>query len=796
MDYQHRQSWYSSVQGRPCAATPTLGRLAIFLLLFSSTALFCPAQAPSGQAHNAKLTNAQVNERVESLMKEMTLEEKIGQLAQLPGFTIIPGTPKAEDQLSKGVGGSVLWVNNATTINRLQHLAVEKSRLHIPLIFGLDVIHGYHTVFPVPIAMAASWDPSLVERAQSVAARESASQGIFWTFAPMVDIARDPRWGRIVEGAGEDPYLGAAMARAQVRGFQGPYVGSPGHILACAKHFAGYGAADGGRDYDSSYVSEDQMWNVYLPPFHAAEEAGVGTFMSAYMDLNDVPATGNRWLLQDVLRRAWGFDGFVVSDAFAVRSLITHGFARDVQDAAYRALTAGVNMDMASGTYLASLGRLVKDGKISVARIDDAVRPVLAMKVRLGLFEHPYVDETKAVEVLKAPGDRELARLAAERSIVMMRNEGQLLPLKKNLTSLAVIGPLADSASDTNGSWVVEGGPLDSANVKPKAAVTVLAGIRQKLGPSVRINYAPGPEIRRTIPSPFDAFLNPHPKPPETEAEAQAAFDKAVETARNADVAVMVLGEVANMSGEAASRASLQLPGKQEQLLEAVAALGKPVVLVLMSGRPLNISWAAEHVPAVLEAWYPGMEGGDAVADILFGDANPGGKLPFSWPRSVGQVPVYYAHNLTHEPDNAPGFKSRYWDSLISPLYPFGYGLSYSTFAFSNLALSQPQIKLGDALTVSVDVENTGTVAGDEVAQLYIHQRAGSASRPMRQLKGFERIALAPGEKKTLHFTLGRKELSYWSTADRKWVEEPETFDVWAGGDSTAKLHGQFKINP
>ncbi len=773
------------------------GCFVIFLALLSVASFRTGAQAPPGtQEGGAQLTDAQVNQRVDALLSQMTMEEKVGQLAQLPGFSFGPGAGKPEDLLPKGLGGSVLWVNNTATINRLQHIAVEKSRLHIPLIFGLDVIHGFHTVFPVPIAMAASWDPSLVERTQTVAAREAASQGILWTFTPMVDIARDPRWGRIVEGAGEDPYLGAAMARAQVRGFQGPYIGSPGHILACAKHFAGYGAADGGRDYDSSYVPEDQMWNVYLPPFHAAEEAGVATFMSAYMDLNDVPATGNKWLLQDVLRKEWGFKGFVVSDAFSVRSLMVHGFARDVQDAGFRAFTAGVNMDMASGTYLASLPQFVKDGKITADQIDDAVRPILEMKIRLGLFEHPYVDEAKAAEVRKSPGDVELARAAAIRTMVLLRNEGGLLPLKKNFSSIAVIGLLADSPSDTNGSWTVEGGPLDSAGVKSNLPVTVLAGIRSKLGPSVHIEYTPGPEIRRTIPSPFDAFANPHPKPPQTEAEAKAAFDKAVDTARGSDLTVMVLGELGNMSGEAASRATLDLPGKQEQLLEAVAGLGKPVVLVLLNGRPLDISWASTHVPAILEAWYPGSQGGNAVADILFGDANPGGKLPISWPRGVGNVPFYYAHNLTQEPDNEPQFKSRYWDALSSPLYPFGYGLSYSKFAFSNLALSKPELKVGEELSVSADVENSGTVKGDEVVQLYIHQRAGSASRPMRQLKGFERISLAPGEKKTVHFTLGRNELSYWSTADKKWVMDTERFDVWVGGDSTAKLHGEFKVIP
>ncbi len=765
--------------------------LGLVTLLFILVAIpASPAQKPasSSQADSAQLTDTQVNERVNALLAKMTLEEKIGQLAQLPGFQFGPRAPKTEDLLRKGRGGSVLWLSDPVSINRVQHVAVEGSRLHIPVLFGLDVIHGFQTVFPVPLAMAASWDPPLVEKAQDVAAREASAAGIRWTFAPMVDIARDPRWGRIVEGAGEDPFLGAAMARAQVRGFQGPYLGAPDHVLACAKHFAGYGAADGGRDYDSSYIPEDQLWNVYLPPFHAAVEAGVGSFMSAYMDLNDVPATGNRFLLQDVLRRAWGFDGFVVSDAFAVRNLVTHGFARDPEDAAFRALTAGVNMDMASGTYLQYLEQLVQQGKISVETIDNAVRPILAVKVRLGLFEHPYVDESRLERALNAPEHRELARVAAQRSMVLLRNEGRLLPLKKSLASIAVIGPLADSERDILGSWTVRG--------EPAHAVTVLQGLRNKLGAAVRIEYAQGHEIRRDIPSRFAASRTAHPNPPQTQAEADQAFKQAVETARRADLVIMVLGELANMSGEAASRAFLTLPGRQEQLLEAVVATGKPVVLVLVNGRPLNLRWASEHVPAILEAWYPGAEGGNAVADVLFGDTNPGGKLPVSWPRSVGQVPIYYAHNLTQEPETAPDFKSRYWDSPSSPLYPFGYGLSYTRFAFSNLRLSQPQVKAGEKLDVSVDVANTGSRAGDEVVQLYIHQQAGSASRPMRQLKGFERVSLEPGEKKTVHFSLGKDELSYWSPADRRWVEEPENFDVWVGDDSTAPLHATFKVNP
>jgi len=745
-------------------------------------------RSPAGPARSAPLTDQQVDARVNALLGQMTLEEKIGQLAQLPGMAFGPGAVKPDEHLPKGEGGSVLWLNETGKINQLQRVAVEQSRLHIPVLFGLDVIHGYRTVFPVPLAMAASWEPSLVEQAQTIAAREASAAGIRWTFAPMVDIARDPRWGRIVEGAGEDPFLGAAIARAQVRGFQGPYIGSPEHVLACAKHFAGYGAADGGRDIDSAYIPEDLLRNVYLVPFHATVEAGVGTLMSAYMDLNDVPATGNRFLLHDVLRGEWGFRGFVVSDAFSVQGLIPHGFARDPQDAAYRALTAGLNMDMASGTYLQNLGPLVKQGRISPALIDEAVRPILALKIRLGLFEHPYVDESRVEQVVNAPEHRQLARLAAQRSLVLLRNENQLLPLKKELSSVAVIGPLADSKEDTEGSWTVMG--------QPSNAVAVLEGIRNKLGPGVRIEYAKGPDIKRDIPSFFDAFRAGPKAPPQTPAQAEEAFNKAVDAARRADVAVMVLGELANMSGEGASRSSLDLPGKQQQLLEAVVATGRPVVLVLINGRPLNLAWAAEHVPAILEAWYPGTEGGNAIGDILFGDANPGGKLPVTWPRSVGQVPIYYAHNLTHMPETSRGFVSRYWDGLSSPLYPFGFGLSYTKFAFSNLQLSQTQVKVGQKLDVAVDVENTGSRAGDEVVQLYIHQRAGSASRPVRELKGFQRITLAPGERKTAHFSLGKEELSYWSPQAKKWVEEPENFDLWVGADSTATLHATFKVNP
>lgn len=731
-------------------------------------------------------SESEIAARVEALLGRLSIAEKVGQLTQVGGADFFPG-PKAEDVIRGGGAGSVLWLNDTHRFNELQKIAVEESPSGIPLLFALDVIHGYRTIFPVPLAMASSWDPAVPETAQTIAAREARAAGLHWTFGPMLDIARDARWGRIVEGAGEDPCLGAAMAAAQVRGFQGDYPGAPEHVIACAKHFAGYGAADGGRDYDPVYLSEAQLRNVYFPPFQAAVKAGVGTFMSAYMDLNNVPASGNRWLLSDVLRGEWGFQGFVVSDALAVGSLVVQGFARDGRDAALRALRAGVNMDMASSTYLQHLAGLVEDGTLNEADLDAAVRPILAIKVRMGLFEQPYVDEALLDQVVARPESRQAARLAAQRSMVLLRNEGGLLPLSRDLQNVAVIGPLADSQEATEGSWMVFG--------HQPAAVAVLQAVREKL-PRARVEFAPGPEIRRDFPSPFEDMDPEKRKPIQTPAAAESAFQEAVTTARRAELVIMVLGEDANMAGEAASRGSLDLPGRQEELLKAVVALGKPVVLVLLNGRPLSIVWAAEHVPAILEAWEPGSEGGHAVVDLLFGDANPGGKLPVTFPRSGNHAPLYYARTLTHAPEDSPMYRSRYWDSLTTPLYPFGYGLSYTTFSIANPRVSASQVSVGQSLTVSADVTNTGRVAGDEVVQLYIHQKSGSDSRPMRELKGFERVALQPGQTKTVTFHLGPDELSYWSSHAGQWVQDAASFDVWVGADSQATLHAEFTVIP
>ena len=749
--------------------SPLLSRVIVFIVLahFSLPLLFAQARP------NAK-----------DLLRQMTLEEKVAQLSQIPGFPVpefVQQAGQPEDVVRKYGAGSVLWVSDPKEINRWQHIAVDESRLHIPILFGLDVIHGYHTIFPAPIAMASSWDPKMVEAAQTVAAREARAAGIAWTFGPMLDIARDARWGRMLEGAGEDPYLGAAMARAQVLGFQGTHPGDLDRVLACAKHFAGYGAADGGRDYDSSYIPEEQMWNTYLPPFKAAADAGVATFMSAYMDLNDVPATGNRWLLRDVLRDAWNYKGFVVSDALAVHSLITHGYARDGQDAASKAFTAGLNMDMASGTYMKYLAAEVQQKRVSTQQIDDAVLPILEAKIRLGLFEHPYIDESRIPQVLNAPEHLELARTAVQRSVVLLRNEQNLLPLEKTgkIKSIAVIGPLADAQLDLLGMW--------GAMVKPGPTVSILEGIKNKVGNTVQVEFAHGPNIRRDIPSFFEnvPIVPIKEQPQQSPEQARKATNDAVALAQRSDVAVLVLGEIALMSGEAASRSSLKLSGGQEELLEAVVAIGKPVVLVLVNGRPLDITWASDHVPAILETWYSGSQAGNGIADILFGDANPAGHLPVSWPRNSATLPLYYNHTRTHAPEDAPDFTSRYWDVSSTPLYPFGYGLSYTTFSFDNLKLSQAAAKVGSSLDVSVDVTNTGSRAGDAVVQLYIHQQAGSASRPVRQLKGFQRVNLQAGAKQTVHFKLGPDELQFWSSATKQWVVEPEQFDA---GDAAEEV--------
>jgi len=738
-----------------------------------------------------------IQSQVDELITQMTPAEKAGQLTQYFYFRLPADAEPAldfdaeeqprmvESALREGVAGSLLFVTDPVEINRLQRLAVDGNRLGIPVLFGFDVIHGLRTILPVPIAMAASWDPQTVERGQSVAAREARAVGIHWTFAPMVDIARDPRWGRIIEGAGEDPYLGAAMAVAQVRGFQGREVGANDGVIAGPKHFAGYGGALGGRDYDEVNLSDSELWNVYLPPFKAAVEAGAGNVMTAYMDLNGIPAAGSRWLFTEVLRDTWGFKGFVVSDANVVRSLVTHGFAADLIDAAARAVNAGVDVEMAvADPAYAHLPEALESGAASEQAVDASVRRVLEAKVRMGLFDTPYVDEDHAREVLADPAHREVARVAAQRSAVLLRNEGGLLPLDAGgLLSIAVIGPLADSKRDILGPWVFDY-DLDET-------VTVFEGIRDRAGEGVRVDHARGvPVVQRVFPSLFDMFGRNKPEDPEGFDE-EAEFQQAVDLARGADVAVLVAGEWQNMIGEAASRSSLVLPGRQLELLQAVVGTGTPVVLLVMNGRPLDLRWPAEHVPAILDIWYPGTQGGTAAADLLFGDVSPGGKLPFTWPRTVGQVPMVYAHTRSHEPENQ---ERRYWDEDSTPLFPFGYGLSYGRFEYANLSVGKPVITTGGTVTVSVEVTNAGDREADEVVQLYLHQRFGSASRPVRELKGFRRVTLAAGESRVVELSVGPNERWYWNAAVRDWATDSSIFDVWVGGDSTAQLSTRFEV--
>jgi beta-glucosidase len=754
----------------------TSGRLAsrLRVLGLASTFFFGLVTEASPQDPTAPLPSLAADPAgeafVANLISKMSLEEKLGQMSQAPlnQKLDIPADVLARE----GKVGSFLFMTDAIEINRLQHIAVEQSRLHIPLLFGFDVIHGFRTIYPVPIAMAASWDPAAAEHAQSMAAKEASAVGVEWTFAPMV------------EGPGEDPFLASKLAAAQVHGFQGDSIGSDGHILACVKHFAGYGAAVGGRDYEESNISDEQLWNVYLPPFHAAVAAGAGSIMSAYMDLNGVPATGNHLLLHDVLRDDWHFRGFVVSDWESVRNLTTHGFAADNMDAAVRAVNAGVDMEMTSTTFRDTLAYSVRRGKVKESTIDEAVHDLLIAKWRIGLFKNPYADAANAASHLVTPEQRQASLDTATKTAVLLRDENHILPLNPSVHSIALIGPLADSESDIMGSWSLAGHPADS--------VTVLEGMRRRFG-ATTIAYTTGVEIEREQPSIFDRqFTSPKPRL-KTEAERSAEFQHALTLIRKSDVAVLVLGELQSMSGERASRQSMDLPGRQEDLLEAAVATGKPVVLVLLNARPLDITWASRHVAAILEAWYPGTEGGDAIAQLLAGDVNPGAKLPITWPRSVGQVPIYYAHNLSQLAGDP---SSRYWDGSSAPLYPFGFGLSYSTFQISRLTIPSDSVSSGSTFDVSVRITNTSSRSGDEVLQLYTHQRSGSASRPVRELKGFRRITVKPGEQQTINLTLDTNDLGFWSPATHQWAVEPGTFDLWVGDDSTASLHTSFTVTP
>jgi beta-glucosidase len=701
-----------------------------------------------------------VEERVEDLLSRMTLEEKIGQMCQ---YSTVQ--EKFEALLKQGGVGSFLNVVGAKDTNKVQKIAVEQSRLGIPLIFGLDVVHGYKTIFPIPLGMASSWDPDMAKKAASVAAAEASSEGIRWTFAPMVDISRDPRWGRIAEGNGEDPYLGSAIAKAMVEGFQGRNLADADTVVACPKHYVAYGGAEGGRDYDTVDVSERTLRDVYLPPFKAGVEAGAGTLMSAFNDLSGVPASCNRFTLTTILQDEWDFRGFVISDWNSIAELVNHGTAANLAEAAKEGLEAGVDMDMVSDVYQTCLTQLVKEGEVSEEQIDSAVRRILRVKFKLGLFERPYVKPERAGKILRCKEHMKAALDAARKSIVLLKNEGEILPLKKNTKSLAVIGPLANNQADLLGCWAYTGDPKD--------VVTVLEGIKSKVSLETKVLYTQGCEIEGTL---------------------KEGFEDAVDKAKAADAAIMVVGEGRDMIGEASSRSTLDLPGVQEELVKLIYETGVPAVMVLMNGRPLTISWSAKHVPAILEAWFPGIQGGNAVADVLFGDYNPGGRLPVTFPRTVGQVPLYYNHKNTGRPSSAKRWSTKYLDLPVTPLFPFGHGLSFTKFDYSNLRMSPKKIKSDGKVKVSFDVQNVGDRKGDEVAQLYIRDVVGSVTRPVKELKGFKRITLESGEKRTVKFTLGSEELSF-TNRDMKRVVEPGTINVMIGRSSEdIQLTGRFEV--
>ena len=788
-----------------CSPKKTLRALPA-LLFALSLSLFAPfrsvaqnpaAAAPKPAHPNSELGDPAIEARVEELLKKMTIEEKVGQLVQYSaGQPTGPGTGRTDyaDMLAKGEIGGIFNIVTAKESNAFQHIAVEKSRLHIPILFGLDVIHGFRTEFPIPLGISATWDPQLAERSARVAAREASATGIRWTFSPMLDLARDPRWGRVAEGEGEDPFLVSAFARAYVRGYQGRSLKSAESILACAKHYVGYGAAEAGRDYNTTEISEHTLREYYLPPFHAAVEAGTGSIMSAFNSLNGVPASANPFTLKKILRQEWGFQGIVDSDWTSVGELMNHGIANDGATAARRAFQGGVDMDMVSSLYHDHLANLVHSGAVSEADLDEDVRHVLRVKFALGLFENPYVDEKKESSAMLLPEAVALSREVAEHSFVLLKNDSlssgsPLLPLSDDVKSIALIGPLADDGNLMLGSW---GGLGDG-----KDAITLRAALVKKLG-EARVHFAKGSEISTA-----------------TDAQIKAAVD----AAKNSDVAILALGENGpEMTGEAASRTHLDLPGRQEQLLEAVAATGKPLVMIVFSGRPLILPWAAEHVPSILAAWFPGIQAGPALARTLFGEVSPTGKLSMTWPRGVGQIPIYYNALNTGRPavqnDATPfpnghdeKFVSRYIDELNSPQFPFGFGLTYTTLRYGATELNKSELRLDwlkEGLTntsssapaplqASANITNTGSRAVTETVQLYVRLQGTSVSEPVRALKGFQQISIAPGETKRVLFSVPSEAFAFWNDQNVYGVE-PARVTIWIAPNSVSGTPAQTEI--
>ncbi|WP_100613670.1 beta-glucosidase BglX [Confluentibacter citreus] len=756
----------------------SLGILIIILTIFNVS---CKENPNDNSIENK--TNS-IEKKVADLLSKMTLEEKIGQMNQYNGFWDVTGpqpldgdAAKKYEHLRKGYVGSMLNVRGVKEVRAVQKIAVEETRLGIPLIIGFDVIHGYKTLSPIPLAEAASWDLEAIKKSAQVAAKESAAAGINWTFAPMVDISRDARWGRVMEGAGEDPYLGSEIAMARVYGFQGDDLSSPETIAACAKHWAGYGFSESGRDYNTVDVGTSTLNNIIFPPFKAAAKAGVRTFMNSFNELNGIPATGNVYLQRDILKDAWQFDGFVVSDWGSINEMIAHGYAKDKKEAAELSVIAGSDMDMESYAYVDELANLVREGKVKESLIDDAVKRILRVKFELGLFDDPYkyCDEIREKEVTGSKEIQEAVLDMAKKSIVLLKNDNEILPLKTNGLNIALIGALAADKTSPLGSWRIA--------AEDSTAVSVLEGMQKY--PDNKLTYSKGADV--TIgKTEFAIELN-------INTEDKSGFPEAIETARKADVVVMVLGEHGFQSGEARSRTDLGLPGVQQELLEAIYNVNKNIVLVLNNGRPLTIPWADKHIPAIVEAWQLGTQSGNAIAQVLYGDYNPSGKLPMSFPRSIGQVPIYYNHKNTGRPVN-PGsnqvFWSHYSDESNDPLYPFGHGLSYTTFTYTNLVVDKVS---NDIFNVSVDIKNTGKVIGKEVAQLYIQDVFSSITRPVKELKGFQMVELKPNQQQTIKFSLSKDELGFFNNGG-EFVLEPGEFRVYVGGSSKTVLESNLII--
>ncbi len=738
-----------------------------------------------------KTTNKIVERKVDSVLALMTLQEKIGQMNQYASSWDVTGPPSNVSDneklkiLKNGGVGSMLNVLSVKATREAQKLVMENSRLKIPLIFGYDVIHGYKTIFPTPLGESASWDLKIIKKSAAVAAKETAAAGVHWTFAPMLDVSRDARWGRIMEGSGEDPYLTAKIGVARIQGFQGDDLANENTIAACAKHFAGYGFAEAGRDYNTVNIGEFELHNAILPPFKAAADAGVATFMNSFNEIDGIPSTGHKELQRTILKEGWNWDGFIVSDWGSIGEMITHGYAKDKEQASEIAANAGSDMDMESYAYQNHLEQLVNEGKVNIKLIDDAVKRILRVKFRLGLFDDPYkyCNEEREKSEIYSVKNQQIAREVAKRSIVLLKNDSKLLPINKNIKSIAVIGPLADDKDTPIGNWRAQG--------MENSAVSVLEGIRNAVSSNTKITYHKGGNL---ITSEIKEGENQFLLPITFNTTDQSDIPAAVKAAKNAEVVILAIGESAYQSGEGRSQVSIGFSGVQQELLEAVYKVNKNVIVVLMNGRPMDISWAAKNVPSILECWHLGSQSGNAIADVLFGDYNPSGKLPVSFPYNVGQEPLYYNHKNTGRPNSPIHVTySGYTDSPKTALYPFGYGLSYTTFQYKNLKLNKTKISKNGEIIVSVEVSNIGKFDGEEVVQLYIRDLVGSITRPVKELKGFEKIAIKAGEKKTVTFIINAETLQFY-TANKKWEVEPGDFNIWIGGDSNAPLKASFTI--